>query len=109
MTGSGNGKWYEKENRRTVANPIWSSSSSSLYFENGFHDQHLPCNTDLETELVQLTHNLNFQRAACRETFSIFGNAGVSGLVGITFNIFNDQSAIREHFLFAINWQGTVV
>lgn len=54
---------------------------------------------------VKLTHDLNFQCSTCAVTLCITCHASIGCLVAHSFNIFDDECAIREDLLFSVDWQ----
>lgn len=57
----------------------------------------------------ELTHHLNFQSATSTVTFSIFSDTSISSLIGITFDILNDERSVGEDLLLSVDWQRTIV
>lgn len=54
---------------------------------------------------IELTHNLNFQRPTCAVTLCIACHASVGRLVAHSFNILDDECAIREDLLLSVDRQ----
>lgn len=57
----------------------------------------------------QLTHNFNLNGTAGNESFGILGDTCVTGLVGVSLDVLDDQCSIGEDLLFPVDWQGAVI
>lgn len=56
----------------------------------------------------ELTHDLDLERAACTVAFGVLGHASVRRLVGVAFHVLDDQRAVREDLLLAVDGQRAV-
>lgn len=50
----------------------------------------------------ELTHDLYFECSSCAVSLSIAGDASVGGLVGVTFDVLDDECSVGENFLLAV-------
>lgn len=59
----------------------------------------------LEKQNIELTHDLNFQCSTCAVTLCVACHASVGRLVAHSFNILDDECAIREDLLLSVDRQ----
>lgn len=60
---------------------------------------------NIKKQSFELTHNLYFQCSTCAVSLCVACYAGVSRLIAHSFDIFNDECAIREDLLLSVDRQ----